>query len=247
MDYLMPIYPEMISLGLNCEVRAMIDTWHSELSEVDPEFQDGVLLHTGNNFFDWNISHPWDVAKCIDTGFSDIFKKENLISREHTDGALNYVEDIGSGIYFHHTFSRLGNITDQATIEREYDEKAEKISYLVDKFLNILKSPKFLFFIRRGNESGPELQAIITAIKRHRSHLPFYFINVRWEHLEEVPPEVTPHFVQFVMTGPYGTFSLWRPIFEKIRDMQPVPDPSVASSLCPGAAFSTIDRGHQSA
>lgn len=217
-------YPEMISLGLNCEVRAMIENWHQELAQNDPEFSEASLLHPGSNFFDWNISHPWDVAKCIDTGFLDVFKKENLFAREETDGTLNYVDDIFSGIRFHHTFSRVNHRTDQATIEQEYREKSEKILYLVQKFENLLESPTLLFFIRRGNETGSELCAIVSALKKKRANRPFFVINVRWEALNDVPIEIAFCFRQFVMITSYGDFKSWYPIFNYIDNINYVYD-----------------------
>jgi len=207
---------EMISLGLNCEVAKNINLWRdTELNDAEVnQFIEPAI--NGGQFFDWNISSLSAVLKCISKDFDDVLLKTNIRVREEKTGTFNYIDDIGTGIRFHHLFSRINDITTEAIVEQEYDQKKSKVDYLVRKFLDSYLLTQPVFYLRRGDDSFAELKLLCDAIRKRRHGRPFFVVSIRADSLREDAENLLVHHMPY--TGVWsGDPNAWRDLFLKLR------------------------------
>ena len=210
-------YPEIISLGQNCEVKENLIAWWEELSERDQAFDRDCLQHRGNHLFDWNITDHWRLVEILTRNLDGIFERHNLHALEKTDGVHNYVRDDGTGILFHHTFTRINGFASQETVDLEYDEKLPKIRYLVEKFRAILKSESHIYFVRRGDADTISVQRMIETFDAIRAGRPYSLIIVSYSPCDHKSSDISPNLTEFsIPLEEAWKLEHWRPIFNFI-------------------------------
>jgi hypothetical protein len=213
---------DLVSLGVNCEVAHNIKLWRQHLVDSGNNASTHELQSDGSQFFDWNICTLRSVIDCIRTDFSNVFMRENIKVRDEKVGTFNYVDDEGSGIRFHHTFSRINDITTEDIVAREYDEKYEKTQYLVGKFKGLYAARGFIFYLRRGDESLDELYQLVDALHARRENRQFVVVAI----ISRPPPTVHHSYMNnlLIVEMPYcgiwsGDPDRWMDLFARLSAM----------------------------
>jgi hypothetical protein len=135
-------FHKVISLGPACEttyyIRRLID-------------QDEAYV------FDWVIAPPMQVAKAIQSDFSDFIMRDGL---EYCSGEAighPYINDSILGIEFHHDFRNDADFMDS------YESVAKKYAFLIERFREVCTCGKSILFVQQ-HATETEARALDAAI-----------------------------------------------------------------------------------
>lgn len=130
--------------------------------------------------FDWCLTHYNALYRVLERDFKDCFKPQNFVSSRpqyftpdlrNFFVTMNYVGvseceswvlDKESGIIYVHDFSD----NNTKTIAREYEGVCQKYERRVERFLNLKNSNKHIYFIRYGDITRSQSEALITLLKQ---------------------------------------------------------------------------------
>ncbi len=206
-------YPDIVSLGGNCQVKEAFLKWQKTL----PDFSRDSLHHPGNHLFDWTITGPWELIKLLKNDFSGIFEKGSIVAKDETDGRMNFVKDTGSGILFHHLFTRNNDWTDQATVDAEFDDRAVKVAYLVEKMRAVMNSEHLINFIYRGDIEAVGAEHMIAALDYRRAGRPYTLTNVTYGEPGYDPAAISDKLRTSILPADNSWhLDSWSPVFESI-------------------------------
>ena len=155
-----------VSLGLYCQSRHNISRvlWErrTHRAEQGEDFDlNGKTTEDydfGSFAFDWCISNPAGIRKCLAKDFEGMFELENLTIANHPELKPS-ARDAFSGFFYPHAFSRPreGRLTLQR-VAAQYDLAREKHDHVIGKTRKLLNSDLNILFVFSGTV-GPKVLA----------------------------------------------------------------------------------------
>jgi hypothetical protein len=133
------------------------------------------------------------------------------------------VVDAGSGLYFHHDFSRdtTGMVT-EATIEREYKVARAKVQFLLQRWRLLVRSSDPVLYITLNGEVPEKVLRLQQLMRAHYPDHPFSLLWVRRPEdagFVEPPEGITQATVTSAAEGPrqwQGDDAAWDEVFEQV-------------------------------
>ncbi len=170
-------FDKAISLGTSCRTQYQLARErHERAGRVEPFSLEHARAERGGQIFDWVISGPVCVARCIAQDFDGVFARDKLRTEQN-----GLIEHSYYQIRFDHAFTMTNGVIEDAVFEAEYPRQRDKWEFLATRFRDHFKDDRpVLYVVDSGGDLGA-VETLVDVLKQRRQGRPFRLLNVIYD------------------------------------------------------------------